>query len=385
MGNRMAKMLLFKETTPGSIPSNPVCYAMSAEGYNINAPQDSETNTLIGKGRSVSKNTYGPTNISGDIPIIYTTDNALIFAVHGIGEVTTSAAATADSWAATTAYAKGDLVNHSDGLHTLVCYVAGTSGATEPDLSAYTTSAAGRGIQVTDGTVTWIIMPKLWSNAGVRGDCLKSFGIEVEDNDACAGGASEYNRKLGIYVNTIGLNMTGDTKGVKYSLGCVGTNEEDSILDASYTEMSAQVGFSEVTLEDDFYSYDDCTVEIDAEAATVIDSCDITITNNVTVKNKLNQSKEGNVGTPNISGNLNATFRSDWYQDAKNHTTKTLKFTYSKANGCQFIVQLQIEMAKVDKLFSTNENTMLNIPFSAFDTSTVESVQYSVIGPIQTY
>ena len=386
MGTRVNKILMWKEAETGVIPANPTCYVLNAENYNVTGAQSTETNVLLGNGRGASKNTYGATTISGDIPIIWDTDNMLLWLVHGVGETTATVAATTDTWADATVYAKGDIVNNSDGLHSLVCYVGGTSDALEPDLSAYTTASAGRGTEIEDGTVTWIIMPKLWKNTGERGDCLASFGAEVEDGNACTGATAKYTRKTGLFANSIGFSVSGDTNGLKTTVAVVGVKEQDSSLDESYTEMSAQAGFTEVGMTKDFWSYDEVTVKIDGEAAVKTSMTDFTITNNITVDNGVNNDKIENIGVIQISGNINGEFREEWYRDAKNHTKKSVSLEFSKANGCSAIITLpQIEMAKVDKVYDTQKNTMLNIPFSAFDLSDSKSITYEVVGQIQTY
>lgn len=386
MATKVSKILMWKEAQAGVIPANPKCYVLNAENYNITGEQSTETNTLLGDGRGASKNTYGSTTIGGDIPIIWDTDNMLLWLVHGVGETTSSEAATTDTWAASTLVAKGDIVNHSDGLHSLVAYVGGTTDTAEPDLSAYTTKYEGRDEIVTDGTVQWVIMPKLFKNTGERGDCLSTFGSEVTDENACEGATAEYTRKLGLYVNTIGFSVSGDTNGLKTTVATVGIKEEDSIHDDTYTEMSAQTGFTEIPMVKDFWSYDEVTVKIDGVAAVKTSMVDLSVNNNVTVDNAVNKDKIGNLGQVAISGNINCEFNTEFYQDAKDHTVKTVSLEMSKANGCSATITLgQIEMAKVDKMYDTQKSTMLNIPYSAFDTSTTKSISYEVVGPIETY
>lgn len=387
MGTQVNKILFWKEASIGVIPTSPKCYAMQVESYGLTGEQQTEDNVLIGSGRAANKKTYGIVDVAGDLGIIYSTDNMLLFLVHGVGATETTADATADSWAGTTAYAKGDLVNHSDGLHTLTCNVAGTSAASEPDLSAYTTINAGRGTQVTDdGTVTWIIMPKLYQHTGSRGDCLASAGLEIADKDGCSGGDPDYVRKRGLFLNTLSFAMTGDTKGVKSSIAFLGTAEDDSRHDDAYTEMSAQAGFTEQELVNDFYSYDDCTVKLNGVAATKTASVDFSINNNISVDNGVNDAKIENIGQVAISGTVVMVFNATQYAAAKNHTVQSLSFEFTKANGCAATITLpQFEMAKVDKKYNTGKSTILEIPFSAFDTGDVKSITYDVIGPIATY
>jgi hypothetical protein len=388
MANFLQKLLLWKEDTPDTIPTSPACYAFKAESFGIKAEQNSETNNELGNGRGASAKAFGTLNISGDLGMIWNTDNAPILMTHGIGAATSTAAATSDSWASTTAQIAGDLVNHSDGLHTLVCYTAGTTSSSEPDLAAYVTAGAGRGVRVTDGTVVWIIMPKLYEQSGVRGDCLTSFGVEEEDDNTC-GGASDpqYCRYRGLYMNSLPINITGSMNAMKSTVGTVGMTEEDSIIVAdeggTYEEMSAKSGFTETELISDYFLLEDCTAYIDGSPISLkVTNFSGTITNNVTMEDALNSLKIDNIGLVEISGNVMLLLDNTIYAEAAGHDVKNFKFTFQKANGC--LMELEFEQCKLEKSykeFATDKTTMLNIPFSAFDTSTAYSVKWRTISP----
>jgi len=371
------KILLWKEAVKGEIPANPQCYVLKAESFGIKVAQASETNTLLGSGRGADRKTYGTDTVSGDIPIIWDTDNAPIFMHHAIGAPTAVANATVDAWAATTLYAKGDMVNHSNGTHTLVCRIAGTSGAAEP---AITTQL--RGDIIGDATATWILMPLLKRYTGERADALESFGVEVADTN----GTTAFSRYLGLHINSLPLSVAGGTIGIKSSLGILGMTKEDSDLDATYEEMSAKTGFAESPLESDFYSLDSCTFELNGSTAEVTTGFDMTISNNVTMEDALNNKKVENIGQVVNDGNINLLFDAQVYKDAADHVDQAIKLTFAKANGCKMIVNFPtVAMDKIDKVFETNKNTMLSIPVSAFDTNVEKSITYEVISPLQSY
>jgi hypothetical protein len=387
MANFLQKILIWKETTPDTIPTSPTCYAMKVESFGITAPQSSETNNELGNGRGASSKSFGTLNIAGDLGIIWNTDIAPILFHHGIGEATSTANATSDAWAGTTAYTKGDLVNHSDGLHTLTCYTAGTSDSTEPDLAAYVTAAAGRGERVTDGTVVWIIMPLLVEQSGVRGDCLGSFGLETEDDNTCGASDPQYCRYTGEYLNTLPISISGAMNAKKSSLGTVGMSEEDSLLVAdaggTYEEMSAKSGFTETELISDYYLLEDCSFYLDGTLASVkTTTFDATITNNVTMEDALNDEKIENVGIVDIAGSFNILMDNTLFAEAGGHVVKSAKFVFQKANGCLMEIEFpQIKLEKTYKMFATDKSTMLSIPFSAFDTATEYSVRWRTISP----
>ena len=388
--NRVQKMLWWREATAGAIPTNPKCYAFKAETFGVNATQNTEAVKELGAGRGASKQTYGFTTISGDLGIVWNTDNAPILCTHGIGEATSVTAATTDTWATGTVIAKGDIINHSDTKHSLVCVIGGTTGATEPDLAAYITPAAGRGIQVTDGTVTWVIMPKLYEYIGARGDCLASFGIEVEDGTTCGTPTSEYNRKTGLYINTLPISLAGSNISLKSTVNTIGMAEEDSVIvtgnGGTYVAMKDKAGFTETELISDYYSFDSHTLLINGVAPTAVTSFDMTINNGVTVDEALNNSKILNLDVVVVEGTINALFDTAKYLAAYNHTTQSAKITFTKANGCLVEFEFpQFEMAKTSKMYSTDKSTMLEIPASAFDTSGTKSVKWRCIAPLATY
>lgn len=388
MSNFLQKILLFKEATPDVIPTSPTCYALKAESVGITASQNSETNNELGAGRGASAKSFGTLNISGDLGLIWNTDNAPILLTHGVGDAVTTADATADVWAISTVTTKGEMVNHSDGLHTLVCYVGGTTHAvTEPDLSGYVTAGAGRGVRIDDATVTWIIMPKLTKQTGVRGECLTSFGLEIEDDNSCGASAPTFCRYTGLYASTLPFNIAGSTNAVKSSVSTAGMSEEDSILveDAggTYEEMSAKAGFTETEVISDYFFLEDCEFFLDGITAPIkTTSFDATINNNVTMEDALNKEKIDNIGIVVIDGTFSIIMDNTLFAEASAHVSKSAKFVFQKANGCSMTLEFpQLKLEKTYKEFSTDKTTMLTIPFSAFDTSDVKSVTWETISP----
>lgn len=381
MANRVLAMRLVKETTPGEVPTTPKAYLFKAEGFGVKTTQQTEENVLLGNGRGATEKTYGVDDIAGDTPIIWGADNTLPFLTHGIGAATTTADATADSWTLSTVYVKDALANHSNGTHTLVCYIGGTSGGTEPVITTEV-----RGDTIVDGGVTWILMPKLYRHNGGRAECLPSALIEVEDSDACTGGTLQYSRYGGLYANTLGFSLTGDTKGIKTTIGWVGINKADSVLDAGFVKLADVAGYSEVVLQDDFFAFDGCTLKLGGVTASKVTEFNISLNNNATMTNAFNEDKLDEVGQFNLTGNIKALFTTALYTDADSHTSQDAELTFYKANGTKLIITLpQYKMDKVDKMYETNKNVALDLPFSGFDTTASKSITYEVVTPLATY
>lgn len=377
----ISKLLLFKETTKGVIPSNPKCFSIKAESFGIKVSQGSETNTLLGSGRGADRKTYGTDKVDGDLPIIWDTDNAPIWLHHGVGAPTAVTNATTQVWAASTVHATGDMINHTDGIHTLVVKTVGTTAGAIPTLGSLT-----RGNTVIDGSVVWIVMPLLKRYTGERADCLESFGIEVTDSNTCDGGTDSYTRFLGMFINSLPMSIAGGTLGIKSSLGMIGMTKEDSLLDASFVNLSVQAGFMETVLENEFYSLDNCVFELNGATSVTVSDFDVTTSNNVSMEDALNNKKIENIGQVTNDGNISLLFNTQVYKDAASHADQSAKLTFTKPNGCKMIISYpSFAMDKVDKLFETNKNTMLKIPLSAFDTTANKSITYEVISPLQSY
>ena len=391
MGRQFSQGLIWKEATPNTIPTSPSCFKYRIESTDVKSEQRNETISLLGMGRGASRKAFGLFDVSGNQGFVWNTDNAPILLSLAIGAATSTANATSDSWAATTVYAKGDLVNHSDGLHTLVCYTAGTSGSTEPDLSAYTTAAAGRDERTpADGTVVWIIMPLLQEQSGERADCITSFGVELMDDNTCTTTDPDYCRYTGMYINSIPFSLAGDTISLKSSAAMVGMEEEDSIIvtDAggTYEEMSAKSGYAETELYQDNWSLADLTYTFNGSASALQTSAfDMTINNNVTLDDVIetDQGKIPNFGIIDVSGSFTILLDKTLYAEAAGHAVKSSKHTFQKANGCLMEIELpQFVLEKTYKMYETAKSVSCQIPFSAFDSDALKSITWRTISPV---
>ena len=373
-------ILLYKEATPGVVPSNPKGYSIKVESFGLKSTQKSEKKQLLGDGRGASRNTYGFESVDGDLGFVLDEDNVPIIMYHTIGAFTSSGDASADDWASSTAYAVGDIVNHSNGMQSLTCKVAGTSGSDEPTVSGV------RGATVVDGSVVWIEMPRLKRYKGERADCLESFGVEVEDKNGCPAGESSFSRYVGLYANTLPLSLSGGGQSVSSSVSTVGMKKEDSLLDDNFVNLSAMSGYTHVDTVQSFYSVKDLSVYINGVKAEKTTEVSITSTNNVSMTDALNGEKVEELGQIENSGSIKCLFNTQKYKDAANNGVQSLRLEFKKQNGCMYVVEYpQFEMEKVDKVFETNKTTSLDIPINAFDTQDNKSVKYDIISPLPSY
>ena len=138
------KFSLYKETEKGVVPASVDTFVIKQLAFSLAEEQQKETNPQLGAGGQASKTDYGTSSFAGNMECKYTGGIMPILLNHVVGKATKTDA-TVDVWATAIVQAVGDIVNHSDGLHSLVVKSVsgtGTTGATEPDLSAYTTATA---------------------------------------------------------------------------------------------------------------------------------------------------------------------------------------------------------------------------------------------------
>ena len=236
----------YKEDTVGVKPASPDNHLLaSTEGFSVTETQKSEEVILVGSDGESSGKAYGNSDFAGDIGVVLTGDMMPLILHHAIG-AGTKTAATTDAWATATAYVVGDIVNHSDASHSLVCLTAGTSDASEP---TFTTEVEYD--TITDGTVVWILRDTLNKYTGVREPCLDTFGLELLISGACEGEADVLERTGGCYVNTVEFGKAGGDISMKTSLGVMGTNRDNSITNASYPAQ----GGTDATMSKEFFGH----------------------------------------------------------------------------------------------------------------------------------
>lgn len=371
------RILMVREATHGTIPTNPVCLEFLSESFDLKETQASEDINLLGGAGEASPMAFGTSTFSGAVGLVASTDNMPVIMTHVVGAATATVAATATAWAATTAYTVGDKENHSDGKHTLVCYAAGTSGATEPTVQADPND--DRGVKVVDGTVTWIVMPKLMQYTFSRQQKIPSFTIEYELEDEA--GALFYKRFSNVYMNTLPMAMAGGTISLKVSGDFMAATSANS-TQAGYTKLSAMVGAKIVPAFKDFYGYDDCTVTLDSVADCGIESINLDITRNVMLDNAINNCKIPNIGVTSIKGAMNRVFDTTEYSNDEVHLDKSIVFDFEKANGCQTTVTFPLVRPKLaDPVQTIDKQAFMNVELSAYGTSATPSVSAVVIAP----
>lgn len=373
------RVLLTREDAAGAIQANPVCIEYLSESFDLKEEQASEEVNLLGAGGDASPMAFGTSSYTGSVGHVISIDNSPIVLTHILGAALTSGDATATTWAATTAFAVGDLANGvANTKHTFICTTAGTTGATEPSLQANPND--DRNVKVTDGTVVWVVLPKLVIDTYELTQIMPTFTIEYELEDPSAN--TFYKRFSGVRMNSLPVSMTGGTISLKASIDFLGVSAIDS-EDATWVEPLADItGAQIVPTFKDYYAYEDCTVKVDTVDLCQVDSVNIDTNRNVTVDDAINGCKISNTGIPNISGNMSRVFEIADFNDAKTHTDFALQFAFEKLNGCALTLDYPLVRPKLaDPIQTIDKQVMMSVDVSAYGVSGTKSVQATVIYP----
>ena len=379
------KISLYREATKGVVPTSVDTFAIRKLSFSLAEEQAKETNPTLGAGGEAPKSDYGTSSFSGNLECKYTGGIMPIVCTHVIGKATTKANATTDAWDTAIAYAVGDIVNHSDGLHSLVVKSVsgtGTSDATEPDLSSYTTAVAGDGETIVDNAganqIVWIIRPLLKQYDGELQSCLESFGVESEIKTGCASSPVTFKERFGgLHMNSMELNKTGGTVVYKYSIPVVGMNRTDTSKD-DYTALTVN---SETVVPDDAFGYEDLTVSAGGSVPKNARTFRMMINRNTTLEDAVeSETKIDNTPIPTVEGEVTLKFTVEEYTAAYENNDKPVVMTLQKTNGDKLVLTFpRVEFQRSPLTYDVNEPVYLTIPLNAYGDTTQTTVSYSCI------
>ncbi|MBL0721006.1 MAG: hypothetical protein JJV88_00300 [Sulfurovum sp.] len=376
MGFLVEKILVVKEVN-GAIPANPMCIEIQSESFDLKETQSSEDINLFGAGGDASPKVFGVSSFGGGLGIVASTDNFPILCHHTIGDATISDATT-EIWGSSVDYVVGDLVNHSDGKHTLSCYKGGTSDANEPVLDG--NPSVDRGTKIIDGGATWIAMPFLKSYIMERKQQLSSFAIEITQKDE--NGNFFYKRFENVYSNSLAMAMTGSTISLKMSADFVSAKADDSESNTWTSNLLAMTGASIISLDKEFYGSEDCEVKFDGNALCGTESINLDMVRNVTVMDLINKCKTTDIGITGITGNMNRVFNTEDYKTYKEHTDFEVKFEFVKPNGCsaKFTYPF-VKPSLADSAVKLDGQSFISPELSAYGKGDIQSVSAVIIAP----
>ena len=377
----LKEVAFIKETIPGVFQTTPKLYKLGVMGFALAPTQKTEQNTELGQDGQATAMDTGSLDIAGNLNMKSKTGLMPIL-LHSVVGKSTKVDATTDKWTAATVYigpadkfSAGQMVNHSDGLHTLVVKSvsgAGTSGAVEPDISGLKEYDS-----VIDNKVTWIVRKKLYKHTGTSDIDMQSLGVYAKSNTAQGGGVNFEQYFTGIFLNSISFAKASGTIVYKQDVPTVGLNYRDN----TQLDWQALVPSGRVEIEDKSFSFNDMKVTIAGVEPEKASEFNLTLNRNVAVEDEVKQgSKDYNVPVMTMDGNLKLKFTKEKWAEVYDNPTKDLVITYANRSGDK----ISLTFPSVKTMLGTKETTTdkydyITVPLSASGSASQKTLSYETI------
>ena len=377
----LKEVAFIKETTPGVFQTTPKLYKLGVMGFALAPTQKTEQNTELGQDGQATAMDTGSLDIAGNLNMKSKTGLMPIL-LHSVVGKSTKVDATTDDWTAATVYigpadkySAGQMVNHSDGLHTLVVKSvsgAGTSGAVEPDISGLNEYDS-----IVDNEVTWIVRKKLYKHTGTSDIDMQSLGVYAKSNTAQGGGVDFEQYFTGMFLNSISFAKASGTIVYKQDVPTVGLNYRDN----TQLDWKALVPSGTVDIEDKSFSFNDMKVTIAGVEPEKASEFNLTLNRNVAVEDEVKQgSKDYNVPVMTTDGNLKLKFTKEKWAEVYDNPTKDLVITYANRSGDK----ISLTFPSVKTMLGTKETTTdkydyITVPLSASGSASQKTLSYETI------
>jgi len=377
MSYKASEIRWYKEDTPGVIPADPENYLIAtAEAYSLAQNYPTETIQTLGAGGEASPKIEGTPSYEGSLTLVLTSDLFPLILIHGIGDATMTDPHVGP-WQADTAVVEGEYYSHSDGVHTLYCKVAGTTGSTEPDLTT-----ADEYDEIDDNGVIWIVRDLMGKYTGSRSDCLSTFGIEMMFTGGGCGQPVEFIRERfgGCRINTLSFGKSGDDTGFRSEVGIVAMSGDDDQSNPNYPDQ----GGVDIPLSKRFLGTCDLEVFIDDVKVVNTTSVSVDINRNITTDKGVNCGDNvTQIGVIDIPGTITCLMDKETYLRSADRQVHNLKLVYTD-NGDTCIIEFpQVKFDRVAPTVDPTRFVTLDSTFSAFGDSATPSVQYTIITDIR--
>ena len=377
----LKEVAFIKETTPGVFQTTPKLYKLGVMGFALAPAQKTEQNTELGQDGQATAMDTGSLDIAGNLNMKSKTGLMPIL-LHSVVGKSTKVDATTDDWTAATVYigpadkySAGQMVNHSDGLHTLVVKSVsgtGTSGAVEPDISGLKEYDS-----VADNEVTWIVRKKLYKHTGTSDIDMQSLGVYAKSNTAQGGGVDFEQYFTGMFLNSISFAKASGTIVYKQDVPTVGLNYRDN----TQLDWQTLVPSGTVEIEDKSFSFNDMKVTIAGVEPEKASEFNLTLNRNVAVEDEVKQgSKDYNVPVMTMDGNLKLKFTKEKWAEVYDNPTKKLVITYANRSGDK----ISLTFPSVKTMLGTKETTpdkydYITVPLSASGSASQKTLSYETI------
>lgn len=377
----LKEVAFIKETTPGVFQTTPKLYKLGVMGFALAPTQKTEQNTELGQDGQATAMDTGSLDIAGNLNMKSKTGLMPIL-LHSVVGKSTKVDATTDDWTAATVYigpadkySAGQMVNHSNGTHTLVVKSvtgAGTSGAVEPDISALNEYDS-----IVDNEVTWIVRKKLYKHTGTSDIDMQSLGVYAKSNTAQGGGVDFEQYFTGVFLNSISFAKASGTIVYKQDVSTVGLNYKDN----TQLDWQPLVPSGTVEIEDKSFSFNDMKVTIAGVEPEKASEFNLTLNRNVAVEDEVKQgSKDYNVPVMTMDGNLKLKFTKEKWAEVYDNPTKELVITYANRSGDK----ISLTFPSVKTMLGTKETTTdkydyITVPLSASGSASQKTLSYETI------
>lgn len=381
----LKEVSFIKEATPGTFNLTPKFYRLGVMGFGLAPTQKTEQNTELGQDGQATAMDTGSLDFAGNLNMKLKTSLMPIL-LHAVVGKSTKVAATADAWATATTYlapvdkfSAGQMVNHSDGTHTLVVKSVsgtGTSGATEPvltGLNEYDTIIDNPG----SNQIVWIVRKKLYKHTGASDIDMQSLGVYAKSNTAQGGGVNFEQYFAGVFLNSISFAKTSGTIVYKQDVPTVGLAYKDNTqLDWASLTPSATID-----IEDKSFTFNDMKVTIGGVEPEKASEFTLTLNRNVSVEDEVKQgAKDYNVPVLTMDGNLKLKFTKEKWAEVYENPNKAIVITYANRTGDK----VTLTFPNVKNMLGTVEKTTdkydyITIPLSPFGSAATKTLSYETI------
>lgn len=381
----LKEVSVIKETIPGTFNLTPKFYRLGVMGFGLAPTQKTEQNTELGQDGQATAMDTGSLDFAGNLNMKLKTSLMPIL-LHAVVGKSTKVAATTSTWATATTYlapvdkfSAGQMVNHSDGTHTLVVKSVsgtGTSGATEPvltGLNEYDTIIDNPGAN----QIVWIVRKKLYKHTGASDIDMQSLGVYAKSNTAQGGGVNFEQYFAGVFLNSISFAKTSGTIVYKQDVPTVGLAYRDNTqLDWASLTPSATID-----IEDKSFTFNDMKVTIGGVEPEKASEFTLTLNRNVSVEDEVKQgAKDYNVPVLTMDGNLKLKFTKEKWAEVYGNPDKAIVITYANRTGDK----VTLTFPNVKNMLGTVEKTTdkydyITIPLSPFGSAATKTLSYETI------
>ena len=390
-----SELIAWKEDTENTIPTSPKGIVVAGLIQNtVKETQKTETNPTLNNGGQASKKDRGTSDYAGNLECKTMGDIMPFIATHTFGEAGSKAELTSEAWVTATAYSAFDefdstldvvnkVIKHTNGTNMLVCYKAGTSGATEPDLTGYGTTIKN-GDKIVDGTTTWIVRPLLYKYTGESESCLPSFGFEVKGTSGCGTATYFKKRFQQAYMQSFEISKTSGQIIHKYAIPVIAGYATDNESNDSFESIVDVAGYTSQTMTDRAFGYDDCMVQFDDLEPVNSRNFRMMINRNISLEDATKRNtKISNIPQMTVEGEVSLKFTKEQYAKSYDNEASEIKVLCGKSNGdvCH-ITFPYVERDRMDPDWSTNEPAYLTTPLTASGDNTTKTFTYALISEL---